>query len=149
MTDDILNNYIIKNDHSYFTSVEGFSPATALSSQQDLELSSEGCEESEVESLMEESQDNCGEDEFELGREESISDEDQSFSDVEDEEANVSHERKSIVSTGELLKLFHVCHWEGCGKCLVGHRQSPKVDLGLGSTQNALMAMILCGILSL
>uniref|UniRef100_A0A8C9XCN1 Uncharacterized protein n=1 Tax=Sander lucioperca TaxID=283035 RepID=A0A8C9XCN1_SANLU len=117
LTDDILNNYIIKNDHSYFTSVEGFSPATALSSQQDLELSSEGCEESEVESLMEESQDNCNEDEFELGREESISDEDQSFSDVEDEETNVSQERKSI-ATGSLQK------WIGLRintECIDGH----------------------------
>uniref|UniRef100_A0A8C9Z2U6 Uncharacterized protein n=1 Tax=Sander lucioperca TaxID=283035 RepID=A0A8C9Z2U6_SANLU len=131
LTDDILNNYIIKNYHSYFTSVEGFSSATALSSQQDLELSSEGCEESEVESLMEESQDNCNEDEFELGREESISDEDQSFSDVEDEETNVSQERKSIVSTGELLKLFHVCHWEGCGKCLVRPPAVSKSGFGL------------------
>lgn len=65
---------------------------------------------------MEESQDNPNDDEFELGSEESISDEDQSFSDVEDEKTNDSQERKSIVSTGELLKLFHVCHWEGCGK---------------------------------
>lgn len=80
---------------------------------------------------MEESQDNPNDDEFELGSEESISDEDQSLNDVEDEETNVSQERKSIVSTGKLLKLFHVCHWEGCGKCLVRPPAVSKSGFGL------------------
>jgi len=80
---------------------------------------------------MEESQDNPSDDEFGLGSEESISDEDQSFCDVEDEEPNVSEERKSIVSTGELLKLFHVCHWEGCSKCLVRPPTVSKGGFGL------------------
>ena len=131
LTDDILTNQLINNDHSYCTSVEGLSPARAPPSPQDLDLSSESCEESEEESSMEEGQDNAYDDEFELSGEGSISDEDQSVSDVEDEEPNVSQERKSIVSTGELLKLFRVCHWEGCGKCLVRPPIVTKSGFGL------------------
>ncbi len=37
-----------------------------------------------------------------------------SESDVADEELNLSQDRKSILSIQELLKLFYVCHWEGC-----------------------------------
>ena len=53
LTDDILNNQVVNKDHLYCTSVEGLSPARAPSSQQDLDFSSEGCEESEEESLEE------------------------------------------------------------------------------------------------
>ena len=65
---------------------------------------------------MEESQDNAYDDEFELSGEGSISDEDQSVSDVEDEEPNVSQERVcvnrrivealSCVPLGRLWQMF-------------------------------------------
>lgn len=39
--------------------------------------------------------------------------------DVADEKLNISQERKSVVPIQEVLKLFYVCHREGCGKCRV------------------------------
>lgn len=132
VTDDICTYHVIKTDHAYCRPLEDLSPAPESTAQQDANHSSEGCEESEIESLMEDIIDG-DDDEFELS-EESISDEDQSLSDVEDEEASVSQERKSIVSTGELLKLFYVCHWEGCGKCLVRPPKVSKIGFGLRIT---------------
>ncbi len=72
-----------------------------------------------MDSAMEEGLDADYDDEFKLSDFESITDENEIVSYVADEELNVSQNRKRIVSIHELLKLFYVCHWEGCAKCLV------------------------------
>lgn len=65
-----------------------------------------------------------------MAEEGSINSGDESVSDIENEEPNILQDRKSVVSTGELLKLFRACHWECCGKCLV---RPPRVfECGFG-----------------
>lgn len=125
MTDDIYTLQGVINDHSYCTfdeSLENISMPRASSPQQSevsfLSLRSE--ESVHEESAVDMSSDD-DDDEFQLSEEET----DTSFVDEEDDEPYLSDDRKSIVSTKQLLKLFNVCHWEDCGKCLV---KSPVVS---------------------
>uniref|UniRef100_A0A667WXQ4 Uncharacterized protein n=1 Tax=Myripristis murdjan TaxID=586833 RepID=A0A667WXQ4_9TELE len=128
MTDDILFTQLLTHDHSYVKPAEEFRP----SSPQSLEwLSAEEWEGSEGGSSMEEGLKEEYDDEFDMSDFESSSDENESASDVVDEELNLSQDRKSIVSIQELLKLFCVCHWGGCGKCLVQSPTLRKSGFGL------------------
>ncbi|KAL7392157.1 hypothetical protein ABVT39_020138 [Epinephelus coioides] len=128
VTDDIEKNMVLINDHSYCTSVDDSGvldsiPVPRASSPQHSEVSFE-CMSSEG-SVHEDSAENMSldepDDEFCLSEEEEEEEEEREMSliDVKDEEFNLSDDRKSIVSVQELLKLFTVCHWENCGKCLV------------------------------
>ena len=136
VTDDIGNKLIVVNDHSYCTSVHDFSlldniemPIASSLQESEVCLSSEGSvhEESAEDMSVDESDDD--DDEFQLSDEEmkSLSD----VEDIDDEEPNLSEDTKSIVFTKELLKLFTVCHWENCGKCLVESPTLSKSGFGI------------------
>jgi hypothetical protein len=49
---------------------------------------------------------------------------------LEEEDTNDIAQRKSMVYLKQLLMLFSMCSWKGCGKCLEGHQHCPKVVLG-------------------
>ena len=134
MTDDMHNMQGVFSDHPYSTlfddtSLENISMPRASSPQQsEVSFLSMRSEESVHEESAEE--DMSLDDEFRLSEE----DTDTSFDDEEDEEPNLSDDRKSVVSTKQLLKLFNLCHWENCGKCLM---EPPVVSKsGFGMTVN-------------
>ncbi len=124
MTDDTQFTQVLTHDHAYGKPVGEFRPS---SPQPIPSLSAEEWEGSEGDSSMEGSNAEYDE-EFTMSDFESISD--GSVSDVADEELNLSQDRKSIVSIHELLKLFYVCHWGGCGKCLVQPPTLRKIGFG-------------------
>ena len=117
MTDDIQFKHDFTHDHCYCRPVEEYKSPLPSPSHNAACSDVEEWEGSDGGSSMEEGSiaDEC-DDEFEM--DDYDCSEDESESEVADEEVNLSQDRKSIVSTQELLKLFRVCHWEGCGKCL-------------------------------
>lgn len=126
VTEDIYNWQSVINDHSYSTFLDDFSLENITTPRASSPLESTAS----LSSMSEESvHEDMPLDDFEFSLSEE--DTDTSFIDEEDEEVSVSSDRKSIVSTEHLLKLFNVCHWENCGKCLVQPPEVRRIGFGM------------------